>query len=282
MATLICTTKGGDQVITLGDRATLGRHPSSDVQVLDSLASKEHCRVERAAEGWVLHDLDSFNGTFLNGLRVRGTTKLKHFDEILIGATRFTFSDVTEPLGASKDAVEAAAGVMETRQSPRDPIAPANAQPRVQVTPGNAPTQTGALDLARRLAARVRDILVEREEDRIARAALTGVIALASAEYALYCVFLDDGAVSPRQSVGSKPAPAQMHVELADLIQIAMKTSTPICSLRGDRFAVVLPVTHNDHGLGVMLLSVEATRAVPDLELLSTLASVCGAALRAR
>lgn len=53
--------------------------------------SKAHAVVERIAEDWYVRDLDSRNGTWLNGDRVFGRAALTNNDRIKIGATVFVF-----------------------------------------------------------------------------------------------------------------------------------------------------------------------------------------------
>jgi adenylate cyclase len=93
MAKLILTSPEGQQVVTLAARNSLGRHPDSSIQILDKIVSKEHCRVLLEGGTWVLQDLDSLNGTFLNGSRLSGSRPLKHGDEFSLGATRARFED---------------------------------------------------------------------------------------------------------------------------------------------------------------------------------------------
>jgi adenylate cyclase len=91
MARLILTSPEGQQVVTLAARNSLGRHPDSSIQILDKIVSKEHCRILLEGKTWVLQDLDSLNGTFLNGTRLSGSHPLQHGDEFSLGATRARF-----------------------------------------------------------------------------------------------------------------------------------------------------------------------------------------------
>ena len=50
---------------------TIGRAEDCDVCVDDRRLSRRHCRIEPSAQGWVLIDLASTNGTFFDGQRVR-------------------------------------------------------------------------------------------------------------------------------------------------------------------------------------------------------------------
>ncbi|MEZ0230484.1 MAG: FHA domain-containing protein [Planctomycetota bacterium] len=87
--------KGPDEGKTfpLGGRATLGRGVNADVALLDMKCSREHCTVEKRAEGWVLVDLGSTNGTRLNEIKLepRGVMPLKAGDKLRLGGTVVEF-----------------------------------------------------------------------------------------------------------------------------------------------------------------------------------------------
>jgi adenylate cyclase len=93
MAKLLLSTAEGQQAIDLRPVNSLGRHPNNTIQLLDKIVSKEHCIVEARDGRFVLRDLGSLNGTYINGERVRGEMWLKHGDEIALGSTRARFDD---------------------------------------------------------------------------------------------------------------------------------------------------------------------------------------------
>jgi adenylate cyclase len=93
MARLILATAEGQQAIELRPMNSLGRHPNNTIQLLDKIVSKEHCLLEQRDGYFVLRDLGSLNGTYVNGDRVRGETLLKHGDEIALGSTRARYDD---------------------------------------------------------------------------------------------------------------------------------------------------------------------------------------------
>ncbi|HEY5961964.1 MAG TPA: FHA domain-containing protein, partial [Polyangiaceae bacterium] len=88
MARLLLATPEGHQVVELLAHNSLGRHPGNTVQLLDRIVSKEHCIIEQRGELFVLRDLGSLNGTYVNGDRVVGERALRSGDEIALGATR--------------------------------------------------------------------------------------------------------------------------------------------------------------------------------------------------
>lgn len=84
--------KDGTQVeFELGDRPiTIGRSPEADLVILDEKASRLHCGIRLWDEDFVLKDLHSRNGTYVNDRRVE-LTRLNVGDRIRIGACVFTF-----------------------------------------------------------------------------------------------------------------------------------------------------------------------------------------------
>ena len=67
---------------------TLGRSPENDLVLdTDEFASVQHARIEPRRDGVWLHDLDSTNGTFLNGTRLTRPRKLTPGDVIRVGET---------------------------------------------------------------------------------------------------------------------------------------------------------------------------------------------------
>jgi adenylate cyclase len=93
MARLILATAEGQQAIELRPINSLGRHPNNSIQLLDKIVSKEHCILEQRDGGFILRDLGSLNGTYVNGERVRGEMMLRHGDEIALGSTRARYDD---------------------------------------------------------------------------------------------------------------------------------------------------------------------------------------------
>jgi Nif-specific regulatory protein len=80
-----------DSVFELGGaELSVGRDSTNLVRLADSLLSRRHCRVTRAREGFLLTDLDSLNGTFVNGRPVREHL-LADGDRIDVGESRMVF-----------------------------------------------------------------------------------------------------------------------------------------------------------------------------------------------
>ncbi|MGE0479352.1 MAG: ATP-binding protein [Phycisphaerae bacterium] len=73
------------------DRILIGR-TSDQVPLTDHTVSRRHAQVDAAEGGWVLSDLDSANGTYVNGVRVTRPVKLKHGDQIRVGSTLLVYA----------------------------------------------------------------------------------------------------------------------------------------------------------------------------------------------
>jgi pSer/pThr/pTyr-binding forkhead associated (FHA) protein len=82
---------GAEYALT-AEETLIGRNPTTDITLLDESISREHAIVAWDAEAgsYGIEDLQSTNGTRVNGKRVRSAT-LADGDEIQVGHTRFRF-----------------------------------------------------------------------------------------------------------------------------------------------------------------------------------------------
>ena len=74
----------------LSEICRIGRHPNSDLQIIHATISRSHSLIETTDKGWRIRDLDSLNGTWVNGNPIRETV-LKNGDEIRLGNVRMQF-----------------------------------------------------------------------------------------------------------------------------------------------------------------------------------------------
>jgi pSer/pThr/pTyr-binding forkhead associated (FHA) protein len=74
------------------EETLIGRNPTTDITLLDESISREHAIVAWDAESgaFTIEDLQSTNGTRVNGKRVR-SSPLGDGDKIQVGHTRFRF-----------------------------------------------------------------------------------------------------------------------------------------------------------------------------------------------
>jgi len=70
----------------------IGRNPTTDITLLDDGISREHAIIlyDADSDSYSLEDLQSTNGTQVNGKRVRSVT-LRNGDEVQVGRTVFQF-----------------------------------------------------------------------------------------------------------------------------------------------------------------------------------------------
>lgn len=77
----------------------LGRGQVADIRVSDEGISRQHARVRPSDDGVEVEDLESTNGTFVNGARISGRAFLKDGDKIQLGSTtilKFSYQDQLE------------------------------------------------------------------------------------------------------------------------------------------------------------------------------------------
>jgi DNA-binding CsgD family transcriptional regulator len=97
----VWTPTGRELVALEAGRLTLGADPANDLALpADPTLSRLHAVLERYGAGWCVRDLDSRNGTFVNGQRVWRERPLRPGDELRIGATRLTYRS-DEPTGGT-------------------------------------------------------------------------------------------------------------------------------------------------------------------------------------
>ena len=80
---------------------SIGRGAEADVRIEDRFASGIHCRVYSRGPSYYVEDMNSTNGTFLNGGQLRGEAVLSDLDEVRIGDTEFRF-ELDVPEGADE------------------------------------------------------------------------------------------------------------------------------------------------------------------------------------
>jgi rubredoxin len=80
----------GETFSPQGARTTIGRSPDCGVFLDDVTVSRRHAALVERDGRWVIEDLGSLNGTFVNRRRVESAT-LEDGDEIQIGKYRLTF-----------------------------------------------------------------------------------------------------------------------------------------------------------------------------------------------
>lgn len=96
---------------------TIGRSPYCSVQLMSLQASREHAAISVTGERATLSDLNSRNGTYLNGRRVAEPVPLNVGDTIKIGGlelTVFESADMADAVANTQVNLELPPGVLET------------------------------------------------------------------------------------------------------------------------------------------------------------------------
>ena len=70
---------------------SLGRAPDSDIFLDDVTVSRRHAEIRASHSGYVVHDVGSLNGTYLNRKRIEEETKIDNGDELQVGKFRLVF-----------------------------------------------------------------------------------------------------------------------------------------------------------------------------------------------
>lgn len=86
------------------DVVTVGRHPDSDIFLDDISVSRRHATFTRRANGYVISDLGSLNGSYVNRDRIDSDVVLSGGDEVQIGKYRLIFFSGVSRNRATADA----------------------------------------------------------------------------------------------------------------------------------------------------------------------------------
>ncbi|MGD2162124.1 MAG: FHA domain-containing protein [Anaerolineales bacterium] len=99
----------------------IGRDVTNDVVVGDAEVSRQHARITRTPGGYVLEDLGSTNGTFVNGERLTTPRVLNPGDLIALGETVSLTFNAVAPEAAATVASPAAESPGTVRGTPQPP-----------------------------------------------------------------------------------------------------------------------------------------------------------------
>ena len=122
-----------------GDQLIVGRDPSNSVAINDAEISRKHSRLSFQGGKYVLEDLGSTNGTFVNGQRLAGPVVLKSGDVVSLGEQIVLMYDAinVDPgatIASPRQAVRVAPPPIQTNTPPL-PVPPYSAAPVYSVAP---------------------------------------------------------------------------------------------------------------------------------------------------
>ena len=92
----VLTGSASGKMFKLHPAMTIGRAPICEIRLEDDGLSRTHARIRCEGDEATVEDLQSRNGTFVNGDRIRSIVKLQNGDKVQCGRTtilRFSFAD---------------------------------------------------------------------------------------------------------------------------------------------------------------------------------------------
>jgi predicted component of type VI protein secretion system len=118
---VLAGAKEGTQIPLKKDKFIIGRASDCTLRAGSSAISRRHCAIVRKDDGWVVRDLGSRNGTFLNDSAVASPTPLKVGDELRVGPLHFRIEPLAKAAGGSKIKKPAAEAKAATPAKPAEP-----------------------------------------------------------------------------------------------------------------------------------------------------------------
>ena len=94
MAELInITIPGQKKTYPLKDITIIGRASTTDIRLDDPMVSRHHARISKSNNGYIVEDLGSRNGVFLNDERIAAPYPLTNGSKVCIGPYTLVFND---------------------------------------------------------------------------------------------------------------------------------------------------------------------------------------------
>lgn len=295
MASLTITSQEGQsRTVELDTHNTLGRHPENSIQILDRIASKNHCHIDQAEGGFVLKDLGSLNGTFVNGERIAGARLLQHGDDVMMGSTRLQYTAdeiAADGVVGGSDSTDLAHSNGGERKKPAADTSPG----RVTMAPGTVESHVQAklaLEAAdnfmpERLVLDNAELRVDYEKlrvsfeltraiageldvDRLLDKILATAFELLGADRGVVLLLDDDRELQPRCVRTKRNDPSEQVALSTTIIAQVLKERAAVLSsdaqmdarfkgsksiiMQGIRSSMAVPLIHSDELLGVMVL----------------------------
>lgn len=244
------------------DVVTIGRSPDNTVVVDDRLTSKSHAEIARIDDRFVLKDLSSKNGTYINGRKVQ-EHQLQIDDEIKVGATHFRFADITQ--------TDVGADATKTKAPPSLPARAPGEKPAEETVTGAIAARLETLKQI------VRDVVTAEDPIEILKVVVRRFLVLTQAERGSICL-LEEGSLKPFVTIdhdagrieGGDLDPQEELAICHALRDRALKEKTPqrvenaseAGDLRTDpavarvgiRSILVVPVVHGERVMGAVYL----------------------------
>jgi adenylate cyclase len=301
----IISTEGHERIVNVEGPSTLGRHPDNTIQLLDRIVSKNHCHIDLVDGTFVLKDLGSLNGTYVNGQRVVGEKKLESGDEISLGSTRLVFEGSSDRLvskvpvaGGNVGRVTMSPGMVESHV--RSKLAAHFEQSFVPERLINDQNQLKRDYEKLRISYELmRAIGVELDVQKVLQKILACAFELLAADRGVVLLLNQKGELEP-QCVRTSRGEDSDDVMLSNtIINMVVRDRIGVLSndasmdarfksahsviMQGIRSSIAVPLIHSDELLGVMVLDTQvAINAFTekDLQLTQVLANQAAVAIQ--
>jgi len=112
--------------------AHIGRGADSDVRLTDESVSEIHAKIQRRGDGWYAVDMNSTNGTWVDGSRVTGERRLDGAPDLRFGGVKLRFI----PAGMSEEALSARPSRSTPAERQRGAAAATDADPAATAPQG--------------------------------------------------------------------------------------------------------------------------------------------------
>lgn len=100
------------------DEYGLGRGDENSIRLTDRNVSRKHARLAKNGEAWIIRDVQSYNGTYVNGVRVVGEQPVNAGDIIQLGDYRLELVDESKIVPATDPTAQAALTQVPVHQRP--------------------------------------------------------------------------------------------------------------------------------------------------------------------
>ena len=122
------------------DTITVGRDPLSDIVINDSEISRQHAQLRKTKEGYELQDMGSTNGSFVEGKRLTGETRLLVPGQVIMFGSNVTLiyqaTSAADPLATMVSPIGAMPELEPRQEEEPEPLA----EPEPEVEPEPAMT----------------------------------------------------------------------------------------------------------------------------------------------
>lgn len=120
----------GQRLVIKTPVVNIGRADYNDLVFPDESISTTHAKLQRREGVWVLVDLDSTNGTFVDGERIKGEAPLAPGANVRFGDVALVFEPTDDAAGVAKGGGTRMMEVMKPAAPPKPAAAPAKARPK--------------------------------------------------------------------------------------------------------------------------------------------------------